>query len=91
MLNLKEIKHHLIVNMSYQITKQLLKEKIYSKVVNNICQQVTIYYTDMNLAKRCIDELLKDANTNDLIMFGFNWNNTPEGFNFWYRIYWENE
>lgn len=75
MLNLKELKelkHYLIVNLSYRITKQLLTEKIYSKVINNICIECIKYYKNTNEAKHDIDKLFKCKNASELINFGFN-------------------
>lgn len=42
-LSKRQIKHYVIVNLSYSLTHKLLKEKIYSQTIRNITEQVILY------------------------------------------------
>lgn len=41
-LSKQQIKHYVIVNLSYSLTHKLLKEKIYSQTIRNITEQVIL-------------------------------------------------
>lgn len=92
----KELKRHLIVNLSYRLTKQLLEKKIYSQVINNIInniiKQTTFYYNTQNkdiILPFALQEINMIIEADDLytILDQFPWEDTPEGFYFWYKIY----
>lgn len=96
----KKLKHHLIVNLSYKLTKQLIELKIYSETINDVVDSIldqTIEYYNitnkdviLHLTLREIDSII-EANDFGTLISQIIWENTPEGFAFWSKIYWENE
>lgn len=88
-LTKQEIKHYIIVNLSYSLTHKLLKEKIYSQVVRNITKRI-ISTNDVNI-KYLLKSIINNANRYNLLHYllksGFLWSQTPEKFNYWDKLF----
>lgn len=92
----KQLKHYLIVNLSYKLTKQLLDEKIYSQVINSVINDMIVEtenfyethkeYLLTHLVKREL-ELIIEADEMCMLLRNMNWENTPEGFEFWFNLF----
>lgn len=92
----KQLKHYLIVNLSYKLTKQLLDEKIYSQVINSVIDDLIIKtenfyeihkkYLLIYLIEREL-ELIIESDDLSVLLNAINWENTPEGFEFWFNLF----
>ena len=92
----KQLKHYLIVNLSYKLTKQLLDEKIYSQVINSvindtIAETESFYeihkdYLLIHLVEREL-KLIIEADDISVLLDAMNWETTPEGFKFWFNLF----
>lgn len=91
----QQFKHHIIVNLSYRVTHQLLKEKIYSQVISNIVDNCVIALNDYNSINAIdkvmnrLNKLCKSQDATELIFSGFEWNKSKEGSNYWIYIYYK--
>lgn len=80
----QQIKHYVIVNLSYSLTHKLLKEKLYSQVIFNI---VNDYIKDETLPIESLELTLTTEDISTLILEGFNWTTSKEGFQYWSKTY----
>ena len=87
-LTKQEIKHYVIVNLFYNLTHQLLKEKIYSQVIKNIVEHiVSINNVKIEIfTKTLISSINKNNSLYCLLFEGFVWSETPEKFDYWYDL-----
>lgn len=88
-LSKQQIKHYIIVNLSYNLTHKLLKEKIYSQIIRNITEHI-ISVNNIN-TKHFVKAIINNANRNNLLYSllcdSFVWGKTPEEFKYWYNLY----
>ena len=94
----REVRHHVVCNLSYRIIHFLIQEKILSETINLICNTIVArlnsiatleeviinveYYT-----KNIINELNKNEEISKIILHYGNWSIDKKGYYFWRRLY----
>lgn len=86
----QEIKHYVIINLSYSLTHKALKEKIYSQIVKNLVDEL-LDIQKWNLHKILpINEYINDINKKDKLYYligSFTSWHTPEGDSYWNKLF----
>ena len=77
-LSKRQIKHYVIVNLSYSLTHKLLKEKIYSQTIRNITEQVILYDNANIKLKAIINQANRYNLLHCLLSSSFLWCETPK-------------
>ena len=94
----REVRHHVVCNLSYKILHFLIQEKILSETITLICNTLVArlnsiltyerkiinveYYT-----KSVIKELNKNKKISEIILNYGNWSIDKKGYYFWRRLY----
>lgn len=94
----REVRHHVVCNLSYKILHFLIQEKILSETITLICNTLIArlnsiltfekkiinveYYT-----KSIIHELNKNEKISEIILQYGNWSIDKKGYSFWRKLY----
>lgn len=82
----KEIRHYIVCNLSYAATSTLIETKLYSQVIENMVNDMTIYYSRKNYHEP-IELIIKKLNNikylGEFIGSAFAWITSNEGIKYW--------
>lgn len=85
----KEIRHYIVCNLSYATTSTLIETKLYFQVIENMVNDMTIYYSRKNDHKP-IELIIKELNNikylGEFIGSAFVWITSNEGIEYWTKI-----
>jgi hypothetical protein len=85
----KEIRHYIVCNLSYAATSTLIETKLYSQVIENMVNDMTIYYSRKNYHKP-IELIIKELNNikylGEFIGSAFAWITSNERIEYWAKI-----
>ena len=83
----KEIRHYVVCNLSYATTSALIETKLYSKVIANMVEFFYNMPTGLLDPKAELEYINSQICLRALINEAFLWEDTPEGYEYWNKIF----
>lgn len=94
----REVRHHVVCNLSYKILHFLIQEKILSETITLICNTLVARLNSISTPERkiinveyytksIIKELNKNEKISEIILNYGNWSIDKKGYHFWKTLY----